>query len=404
MVKGKVIFEDEEKVEIKYPCFELKDVVEYYFEICTPNNSINPFSLVALPNANTLVSIYLSDSSQTFKVHREHGIIDTSGDKISGSLTEAITVIHAPGTHEFSIKFKPGVLYSCLSKDISTLVDNHLSLQKYLNQKVIDELKLQSSFAERVQFVENWLLSNMKIFSSDFKLNTVIKAIYYINNNRNLIVNINRSILKKVLNISIWVMIQHGLVFGGWFVFFITVEHLGERSLATTNIVRNISSFLFMFVQAFASVNSSLVSNLIGEGKSDQVMKLCRKSILLCYLFVLPVALFIAIYPNLILRTFTNNIGLITYSIPPLLVMLSSYLIAVPTFVWFCAVSGTGNTLSSLRIAVVSLFIYISYITTVVSYIPNLVLLWASEHIYFSGLLILSLYFLLYHNWKHTKL
>ena len=134
MVKSKVIFEDEEQVEIKYPCFELKDIVEYYFEICTPNNSITPFSLVALPNANILVSIYISDSSQTFKVHREHGIIDTSGDKISGSLTEAITVIHAPGTHEFSIKFKPGVLYSCLSKDISTLVDNHLSLQKYALQ------------------------------------------------------------------------------------------------------------------------------------------------------------------------------------------------------------------------------------------------------------------------------
>ena len=32
MVKGKVIFEDEEKVEIKYPCFELKDVVEYIFQ------------------------------------------------------------------------------------------------------------------------------------------------------------------------------------------------------------------------------------------------------------------------------------------------------------------------------------------------------------------------------------
>lgn len=97
MVKSKVIFEDEEQVEIKYPCFELKDIVEYYFEICTPNNSITPFSLVALPNANILVSIYISDSSQTFKVHRGHGIIDTSGDKISGSLTEAITVIHAPG-------------------------------------------------------------------------------------------------------------------------------------------------------------------------------------------------------------------------------------------------------------------------------------------------------------------
>lgn len=80
---------------------------------------------MALPNANIIVSVYLSDKSQTFKIHREFGISDTSGDKISGSLTEAIAVIHAPGTHEFSVKFKPGVLYSCLSKDVSTLVDNH---------------------------------------------------------------------------------------------------------------------------------------------------------------------------------------------------------------------------------------------------------------------------------------
>ena len=200
--------------------------------------------------------------------------------------------------------------------------------------------------------------------------------------------SINTNVLKKVLGVSVWVMIQHGLVFGGWFVFFITVEHLGERSLATTNIVRNISSFLFLFVQAFASVNSSLVGNLIGEGKSNEVMKLCRKVILLCYTFVLPVVLFIVICPNLVLRVFTDNIELITHSIPSLLVMLSSYLIAVPTFVWFCAVSGTGNTLSSLWIAIISLVVYIGYISIISTYIPNLMLLWTSEHIYFSGLLI----------------
>lgn len=216
--------------------------------------------------------------------------------------------------------------------------------------------------------------------------------------------SINANILKKVLGVSVWVMVQHGLVFGGWFVFFITVEHLGERSLATTNIVRNISSFLFVFVQAFASVNSSLVGNLIGEGKSNEVMKICRKVILLCYAFVLPVVLFIAIYPNSVLQIFTDKIELITHSIPSLLVMLSSYLIAVPTFVWFCAVSGTGNTLSALWIAIISLVVYIGYISIISNYIPNLMLLWTSEHVYFLGLLILSLYFLLCHNWKRTKL
>ncbi len=182
MVKGKVIFEAEEKVAIKYPCFELKDIVEYYFEIHTQDNSINPFSIIALPNANTTVSVYLSDKSQTFKVCRKHGVADVSGDKISGSLTEAITIIHAPGTHEFSIKFKPGVLYPCLSKDITFLTDNHLPLHKYIKQEVLNELKLKASFDERVQFAENWLLGNMKIFSSDFKLNAVAKAIYYIKN------------------------------------------------------------------------------------------------------------------------------------------------------------------------------------------------------------------------------
>ena len=90
-------------------------------------------------------------------------------------------------------------------------------------------------------------------------------------------ITVDCTILKKILSISIWMMLQHGLVFGSWFVFFITIEHFGERSLAITNIVRNISSFLFLFVQAFASVVSSLVGNLIGEDKSNSILYVCKK-------------------------------------------------------------------------------------------------------------------------------
>ena len=45
MVKSKVIFEDEEQVEIKYPCFELKDIVDYYFEICHKSASTLPITV-----------------------------------------------------------------------------------------------------------------------------------------------------------------------------------------------------------------------------------------------------------------------------------------------------------------------------------------------------------------------
>ncbi len=192
MIKGRVIFEDEgeKKMEIKYPCYELKDIVEYFFEVRIPNNSITPFSIIALPNINIVVSIYLSDKSQTFKVHREHGISDTTGDKICGSLTEAITVMQAPGTHEFAIKFKPGVMHSCLNEKIQILVDNHLLLYEFLDREVVEKLKLKQSFNERIEFAETWLIEHFNIFKEDFKLNIVAKAIYYIKNCRDYKANV----------------------------------------------------------------------------------------------------------------------------------------------------------------------------------------------------------------------
>lgn len=140
--------------------------------------------------------------------------------------------------------------------------------------------------------------------------------------------------LGQILSVSIWVMIQHGIAFGGWFIFFIAMEHLGERPLAITNVVRSISSFLFMFVNAFASTNSSLVSNLIGAGESDRVLPLCRRMIGLCYAFVLPIGILIAMFPSTVLRIYTDNPDLIASSISSLWVMLSSYLFAVPGFIY----------------------------------------------------------------------
>ena len=146
--------------------------------------------------------------------------------------------------------------------------------------------------------------------------------------------------LGQILSVSIWVMIQHGIAFGGWFIFFIAMEHLGERPLAITNVVRSISSFLFMFVNAFASTNSSLVSNLIGAGESDRVLPLCRRMIGLCYAFVLPIGILIAMFPSTVLRIYTDNPDLIASSISSLWVMLSSYLFAVPGFIISLAYRG----------------------------------------------------------------
>ena len=61
-------------------------------------------------------------------------------------------------------------------------------------------------------------------------------------------VGIDFRMLKQILNVSVWIMVQHGIAFVGWFIFFVVMEHQGERPLAVTNVVRSISSFLFILI------------------------------------------------------------------------------------------------------------------------------------------------------------
>ena len=92
-------------------------------------------------------------------------------------------------------------------------------------------------------------------------------------------------LLKRILGISIWTMVQAFISISTWFLFFIAVEHLGERPLAITNVLRNISSLFFIIVSAFATTASSLVSNLMGSGDSGRVMDTFKKSVpvMLCF-------------------------------------------------------------------------------------------------------------------------
>lgn len=215
---------------------------------------------------------------------------------------------------------------------------------------------------------------------------------------------VNFRILKQILSISIWIMIQHGVAFLGWFVFFIVMERHGERPLAVTNVVRSISSFLFMFVNAFASTSSSLVSNLIGAGQSDRVMGLCKRMIRICYYFVLPMGILIALFPEQVLRIYTDNPDLIAGSVDSLWVMLSSYLLAVPAFIFFFSVSGTGNTQTALLIDMVSIFVYVLFAWWVgIWFRADVAVCWTTEHVY--DIMILTSFFYIWKgNWRNKKL
>lgn len=215
----------------------------------------------------------------------------------------------------------------------------------------------------------------------------------------------NFHLLKKIMNVSVWTMIQSFLSLSTWFLFFIAVEHLGERPLAITNLVRNISALPFMFLSAFASTGSSLVSNLMGAGESERVLNLCWKIIKMCYSFVLPLLLIISLVPTWVLRIYTDQTDLIDSSVNALWVMASSYIVSIPGFIMFFSVSGTGNTRSALFMELTALVLYVTYVFVVVIHgRVDVAICWTTEHVYAISILILSYLYMRFANWQNKKI
>lgn len=206
--------------------------------------------------------------------------------------------------------------------------------------------------------------------------------------------------MKRILNLSTWTMLQSLLSFISWFMFFITIEHLGEQALAVSNVVRSISAMPFIFVMAFASTGSAFVSNVLGGDRRNPIGSICRKIMVLCYITCLPIVCVGVLLPSWLLQIYTDNELLVSMAVNPLYVMFSSYFITIPAFVLYYAVSGTGNTFSSFVIGLLSFSAYCIYIVLIGNCRPDLLWLWASEHVYALSILLFSAIYLWRFNWR----
>ena len=212
-------------------------------------------------------------------------------------------------------------------------------------------------------------------------------------------------ILKKVFSVSFWLMLQPFLSVGVWFFFFLAVEHLGERSLAVINLARTISALPFIIIHAFATAANSLVSNIIGEGKSDQVWRLINKFMLYAAGFVVPLLLFFALFPELTLRIYTDNPDLVTASINVIYIMSLATFLQIGAFILFNAVSGVGAIKTTVFIEFINLFIYVIFVwLVIIRQRPTPAIAWSAEILYQAITLIFCLAYLLWGNWRCKRL
>lgn len=216
---------------------------------------------------------------------------------------------------------------------------------------------------------------------------------------------LRKKVIKLILNVSLWTMIQHFISLSSWFFFFIAVEHLGERPLAITNIIRSISSIFFTISIAFASTCGSLVSNFIGAGESHKVSQVIKICIKMSYMIVVPMGILFSVFPEEVISIYTNNYDLIKASIPSLWVMCTTYLILIPGNILFQSVSGTGNIKTAFLLEIITLIIYGIYVVYIIFYRKvDVAFCWTTEHVYGLTLMIICCWYLKKGSWQNKKI
>jgi len=209
------------------------------------------------------------------------------------------------------------------------------------------------------------------------------------------------SLSQRTLTVASPLIVQFMFSIGGWLLFFIFIEHLGGQSLAASQVLRNIFGIVSVGTWALSTTCNTMVSNIIGQGKQREVMRIILKVCKLSLLYVAILCALLLLFSSQFLSIYSNDASLITFAIPSLRVIVVATLIMSVSTVVFNGVVGTGNTLVNLTMEITCVCIYLVYCYFIIyKWHSPLYICWGSEFIYWTSLLIGSVIYLKSGRWK----
>jgi putative MATE family efflux protein len=206
---------------------------------------------------------------------------------------------------------------------------------------------------------------------------------------------------RRLFRLAVPVMFQYFLSFSAWFTFFMIIEQISETALAASNIARSYYMLLMIPVWGLSSATSSLVSNIIGQGRVDEVIPLLKKILLISVTANLIVVQSIIFFPHQIAGFFTQDPVLIEVTVKLFYITAMALVAFSVGMVIFSAVSGTGKTMVALRIEILCIAFYlITAFGLAVVFEAQAHMVWLVEVVYFSIMGLFSMIYLRIGNWK----
>lgn len=211
----------------------------------------------------------------------------------------------------------------------------------------------------------------------------------------------NKEYTSQILTISLPLVFQLAISIISWEFFYILIEHHGQMALAVSNVMRNIFGLVGCFTWAFAATSSTMVSNLIGQGKKEEIHRLLRKIATLSTGLAIVIAALINLFPNVFLSIFGQDEVFIHAAIPVVRIVTLAMVMMSFSVIWLNAVTGTGNSRVTFFIELITITLYCIYVYLILEkYNLSITWGWMSEWLYWISIFGLSYWYIRSGKWK----
>ncbi len=211
----------------------------------------------------------------------------------------------------------------------------------------------------------------------------------------------NKDINQQILKVSLPLVMQYVISVTTWLIFFLLLEKIGDVAKAISNVMRNVFGLTGVFVWAFASTSNTMVSNLMGQKREDDILPAIKRIMYWSIGFCCVMVLLLNIFPAAFFNLFGQSGQFVTEGISVIRMVSLGMIFMSIANIWLNGVTGTGKTQVNLGIEIVAISFYMLYTFYFMKmrYI-SLAIAWSNEFVYWTIIFVLSFIYLRSGKWK----
>jgi MATE family multidrug resistance protein len=211
--------------------------------------------------------------------------------------------------------------------------------------------------------------------------------------------------LKELINIGTPLLLQGFSALFTWTLFFTWIEQMGKYQLTVSQNIRSIYFLAFVPIWGFAGTTKTYISQYIGAAKQKDLPRIQRRIQLLTLLFMLLTFHGAVLYPETLISIINPHEQYLKDSSAILRLVAGSILLFALVSVYFQTIHGSGNTVASMTIEIISVGVYtLSVFLFIKVWAFDIYHVWTVEYIYFGTMGLLSYLYLKIFTWNNKRI